>query len=74
MTEVLSYKASVTDEEGMITYYTLISSTTAISTVDGSDRLMVDVGRSYVVAVQSVNSVGASETSVTLFGELKSFF
>ena len=70
MTEIVAYNVSVTDEDDQMQCYMLMFDTTTVSTEDMDNCLVVDVGRSYVVAVQSVNSVGASETSSTSFGEL----
>ena len=70
MTEVESYSVSLTDEDNRTTYYLLIPSRTTLATSDGSNPLIVDVGRVYVVVVQTVNSVGTSEMSSTTFGEL----
>ncbi|XP_065894863.1 uncharacterized protein [Dysidea avara] len=67
MTEIVAYNVSVTDEDDQMQCYMLMFDTTTVSTEDMDNCLVVDVGRSYVVAVQSVNSVGASETSSTSF-------
>jgi len=70
MTEVESYSVSLTDEDNRTTHYSLIPSRTTLSTSDGSDPLIVDVGRVYIVVVKTVNSIGMSGMSSTMFGEL----
>jgi len=69
MTEVVAYKVSVTDKDGRITYYSITASKTTLSTDNKNNPLIVDVGGTYVVAVQSENIVGASDSRSTSLGE-----
>jgi len=74
MTEVMAYKVSLNDKDGGTYYYSLTSSSTSISTVGGSNHIIVHIGGSYAVTVESVNSVGTSKTDSSLFGELIFYF
>ena len=65
-----SYEVSLMNEDNLVTNYSLLPAQISISTEDMDNRLMVDIGRNYVVGVRSVNSIGASETSSASFGEV----
>jgi len=69
MTEIVAHNVSVTDEDNQSQYFQLMFDTTTISTEDTDNPLMVDIGESYVVTVQSVNSIGAGAASSTSFSE-----
>ena len=69
MTEIVAHNVSVTDEDNQSQYFQLMLDTNTISTEDMDNPLMVDVGESYVVTVQSVNSIGAGEASSTSFSK-----
>jgi len=73
MTEVVAYIVSLSNKDGEILYNSTLPVSISLITIDESNRVKLNVGASYVVTVQSVNSIGTSDTSSTLFGELHAF-
>jgi len=69
MTDIVAHNASVTDEDDQTQNFQLMFDMTTVSTENMDNPLMVDIGKSYVVAVQSINSIGAGQASSTSFGK-----